>query len=147
MLRITDIVRLLKKSGGHQAYELSIAGSAAATAANWTIPLACTITRPKIVIGVHTRYVVASSAGTLNVVRCGAGVAAASGTNVLASTIDISQAADTNYDGVLSTTVDNLIIRPGDALYVVGGGTLTSLSGLSVRIVIQELPFWQMPNV
>ena len=141
MLRITDIVRLLKNLGGLQSFDLTLAGSAAATAANYTVPLAITSNRPKVIIGVFVRYTTASTSGTLQVRKCGAGVAVGSGTAVLASTIDLSATAETNYSGTLSTTRSDLILAPGDALYLVAGGTLTSQAGLGVRVLTQNLPF------
>jgi hypothetical protein len=141
MLRITDIVRLLKKTGGLQTIDFTLAGSAAATAANYTVPLGIVGTNPMVITSVVVRYAVASTSGTLQVKKCGATVAVGSGTDVLASTIDLSATAETNYSGTLTTTAANLIIRPGDALYLVAGGTLTSQSGLGVRIVVQNLPF------
>ena len=141
MLRITDIVRLLKNHGVIQSFGLTLAGTAAATEAKYTVPPAVTVTRPKVIIAVLVRYTTASTSGTLQVKKCGAGVAVGSGTDVLASTIDLSATAETNYSGTLSTTRANLIMAPGDALYLVAGGTLTSQAGLGVRILTQNLPF------
>ena len=58
MLRITDIVRLLKSRGGLQSYDLTIAGSGAATAANYTVPLASTVNnqRSKVIVSVIVRH-------------------------------------------------------------------------------------------
>jgi len=149
MLRITDIVRLLKGRGGLQSYDLTIAGSGAATAANYTVPLASTVNnqRSKVIVSVIVRYAVASTSGTLQIKKCGATVAAASGTDVLASTISLSATAETNYAGTLSTTAANLIIRPGDTLYCVAGGTLTNLSGIGIRVVTQQLAFSEIRDL
>ena len=144
MLRITDITRLLKRGAGREVITFGIAGSGAATAANYTIPLtprAGVITQPARILGVSVRYVAASTSGTLQVRRCGPTVAVAAGDNVLASTIDLSQTAETSYAGTLSTTEANLIVRPGDCLYLVAAGTLTNLSGIGVQIVLQRLMF------
>jgi hypothetical protein len=65
----------------------------------------------------------------------------------LASTIDLSATAETNYTGTLSTTRSNLIVAPGDALYVVAGGTLTNLSGIGIRVLTQSLPFSEIRDL
>jgi hypothetical protein len=142
MLRITDIARLLKRDVGRESVIFSIAGSGAATAANYTVPLFpmnTNSTHSMVVVGVNVRYTTASSSGTLNLVRCGAGVVVGSGTSVLASTIDLAQTAENVYAGTLATDFNARIVRPGDALYLVAAGTLTNLAGISIRIVLQNL--------
>jgi hypothetical protein len=142
MLRITDIARLLKRDVGRESVIFSIAGSGAATAANYTVPLfpvGAASNHPMTVVAVNVRYTTASSSGTLNLVRCGAGVVVGSGTSVLANTIDLAQTAENVYAGTLATDFNARIVRPGDALYLVAAGTLTNLAGISVRIVLQNL--------
>lgn len=115
--------------------DFSILGANAITAANygifWTAPVACIMTATK------ERHAVAGSDGspvTLMVKKVPSGTAAGSGTDCLASGINLKGTADTNAAGTLHATPANYTFAAGDSLAIVPTGTLTALSHVSVTI-------------
>lgn len=105
--------------------------ASAATAANYGIVFIAN--SPAVVLGVSLRYNTASTSGTLNVERLQGTEALGAGDTLLTSTISMSATANTTYDGTLKNT-DAIFLRDGDALALIGAGTLTSLVGLCVTI-------------
>ena len=91
------------------------------------------------VLGVDAIWDVNSTSGTVSIENVAAGDAAASGTVVLTTTLDLSTGARTAVKGVLSTTRNDRFIRSGRYLSMVLGGTLTSLVGLTVTVWLQAM--------
>ena len=91
------------------------------------------------VLGVDAIWDVNSTSGTVSVENVPAGTAAASGTVVLTTTLDLSTGARTAVKGVLSATRPDRYIMRGRYLSMVLGGTLTSLVGLSVTVWLQAM--------
>jgi hypothetical protein len=89
--------------------------------------------QPMFLTQVSYRIRVGSSSGTVQVVKCLAGVAPASGTTIT-SALDISATptADTTLNATLTPGNNgiNLSLNTGDAIALVFGGTLTSGVGL-----------------
>ena len=90
-------------------------------------------------LGVDAIWDVNSTSGTVSVENVPAGTAAASGTVVLTTTLDLSTGARTAVKGVLSATRTDRYIMRGRYLSMVLGGTLTSLVGLSVTVWLQAM--------
>lgn len=99
------------------------------------------------VTGISTSFGVASSSGTLDLVKCTGTTAAASGTSMLTGTISLAGTANTPLHGTLSTTISGLQLAGGlngaatggDRLAIKLGGTLTSLADCLVQIRIKRL--------
>jgi hypothetical protein len=81
---------------------------------------------------------VGSTSGTLTVEKLTGTTAAGSGTVLLGGTIDLSTntAANTSTSGTLISTVASLTLAAGDRLGVVIAGTMTSLAGCIVTMMI-----------
>src|SRR3990167_5969698 len=94
----------------------------------WIAPAKC------VVDSVDASWAVASASGTLQVEKVPSGPAQGSGTNLLSATISTAGAANTTTAGTLSSTAATLELAAGDALALVNGGTLTSLTDLSVTV-------------
>ena len=118
--------------------ESFLPGATAATAANygnfWIAPA-------KVVVeSVQIRFSANSTSGTLQVAKVPSGTAQDSGTNLLTGTISLSTGANTNQDGTLSATAATIELAAGDALQLVDGGTLTSLTDLVVTVGLRWIP-------
>lgn len=85
-----------------------------------------------------TRYKTAGGSGcTLNVSVDPSGTAGGAGTAQLSAAIDMTQAADTPYNGALIATPTT--IAAGSALSLVFAGTVTGLAYCAVDIEIERL--------
>jgi hypothetical protein len=88
---------------------------------------------PCFLTAVSYRIRVASTSGTVQVVKCGAGVAPANGIAITAA-LDISAtpAADTTFTAALTQGNNNVntTLAPGDSIALVFAGTLTNGVGL-----------------
>jgi hypothetical protein len=58
---------------------------------------------------------------------------------VLASTVSIAGTADTNVAGSLTTTQANRKLAKGQSLAIDFGGTLTSIAGLVITVVLRRV--------
>ena len=99
--------------------------------------------RPYRVVSVTEVHATASSvAGTAYVEKTPSGTAPGSGTSVMASTFDLTSTAQTPVTAAIPTTntadSDNpdLQLATGDALSVVVAGTITSLVGMHITVVL-----------
>lgn len=92
-----------------------------------------------VVDSITAKFTTASSSGTVDIKVCDNGEAISAGTSVLASAISIAGSADTNASGTLSTTQANRKIAKGQSLAIDFGGTLTSIAGLVVTVVLHRV--------
>lgn len=122
-----------------------IFGTNAATAANYTAPFFIA-DRSYEVLSVTERHETAGSAGgsvTLMVKKVASGTAPASGVDVLSAGIDLKATANTNQSGTIIQTrtsnVYNKTLTSGDALALVTTGTLTSVAGVTVSVLLRSL--------
>lgn len=116
---------------------VNLLGSAAATAANYgtffIAPRACTVRKVKAV------WETASTSGTLQIERLTGTTAPGSGTNILASTIDMSGTANTVVSRRKFELTSGKKIKENERLALVDGGTLTSQAMLTVTIYFAYL--------
>lgn len=89
------------------------------------------------VAGVSARFSTASSSGTLQVEVAGAGVAPGSGTNQLTGTVSLAGTANTTVNGTVIASPTT--ISPGASINLVIAGTMTSLAGCVVTVILQRL--------
>lgn len=93
------------------------------------------------VLAVHYNYDVAGgAAAAIDVRRVPSGsAAAATGTSVLSSTLDLTAAARTPRKGTVSTTLSNILVGANESLSLIFSGTLTGLVGCNVVVELQPL--------
>jgi hypothetical protein len=98
------------------------------------------------VVAIHENHTVASTSGTIDVVRIqadGIAPAAANGTTIismLTAPMSTAGAANTRQNLALSTASGNpLILNAGDQLAVVAGGSSVNYAGGVVQIEITQL--------
>ena len=115
----------------------AIYGASAATAGNYGNLF--TADKAYALIGVSAVWRVASSSGTLDIEKCGSGVAPDSGTALLSSTINLAGAANTPVHATLTRTKRNLLLKRGDRLVAKDGGTLTSQDDLHITLYLLQL--------
>lgn len=115
-----------------------LSGTAPATASQyerfWIAPAKC------VVDSFQLSYSVASTSGTVQLEKVPSGTAQGSGTNILTGTVSTSSAANTNNSGTISTTAATAELAAGDALALVNGGTLTSLTDLCITVGLHWIP-------
>jgi len=111
---------------------VTLYGAGPQTATNyerfWIAPAKC------VVDSVQAAWASAGSSSTLQVEKVPSGTAQGSGTNLLTATISTAGAANTATSGTLSTTDATVELAAGNALALVNGGTLTSLTDLCVTV-------------
>lgn len=90
------------------------------------------------VVSVRTRHRVASTSGTMDVVKAADGTAVSGGTSVLTTPMLNSGTANTNVLGSLLTTIGGTTIPKGSSLGLVFAGTLTNLVDLDVIIHLRQ---------
>ena len=122
-----------------------IFGTNAATAANYTAPFFIA-DRSYEIISVTERHETAGSSGgavTVMVKKVASGTAPASGVDVLSAGISLKATANTNQSGTIIQTrtsnVYNRTLTSGDALALVTTGTLTSVAGVTVAVLLRSL--------
>lgn len=110
------------------------------------------VSRPGLVVtGISASWsAVSSAAGTLKVTVDSDGTAAGGGTTLQTGTIDLTAAANTTVNGVLTATVANLTLPAGARLSVVITGA-TGVAGLAVTVYTtsstrQEVSWYQQSN-
>lgn len=119
--------------------DVQLQGTAGATAGNYglffTAPFPCRV------ISVTERHeVLGTDAGavTLQVNKVPSGTAKASGTAVLASTINLKGTINTNQSpAIVSSSAADLVA--GDSLALILTGTPTAVAGVSVTVQLQRL--------
>jgi hypothetical protein len=92
------------------------------------------------VVSIQARHRVASTSGTLDLVKAASGTALSGGTSLLTATMSNAGAADTNVTGSLkNTTPTDLVVPKGSALGFVFAGTLTNLLDLDITVLCRQL--------
>lgn len=115
-----------------------IRGTDAQASINFTTPFFIA-DRSYEVLGCRERQEVAATDGTLDVLRIPSGTAPASGTSVLASTINLTTTADTIQTPQIAATLANRRLDRGDSLTLKANGLLTSLVGVSGSITLRAI--------
>ena len=122
-----------------------IPGTSAATAANYTAPFFIA-ERSYEVLWCMERHETAGSAGgsvTVMLKKVPSGTAPASGIDVLTAGINLKATANTNQEGTISqartSSIYNRRLSTGDALSLVTTGTLTSVAGVTVSVLLRSL--------
>lgn len=115
-----------------------VRGTSAQSSANFTTAF-FTADRPYQVIRGRVRTDVAATDGTMDIRKVASGVDAASGTSILASSVNLTSTANTNQDIVLSGTLGNTRIDRGDSLCLVASGLLTNLQGVSTSLILKAV--------
>lgn len=90
-------------------------------------------------VSVQSRHRVASTSGTMSVVKAASGVAVSAGVALLNATMSLAGAADTNVDGSPKTGIGDTIIPKGSAIGLLFAGTLTNLLDLDVTVILRQL--------
>lgn len=90
-------------------------------------------------VSVQARHRVASTSGTINLVKAASGVAISAGVALLNSTMSNAGTADTNVDGSLKTGIGDTTVPKGTSLGLLFAGTLTNLVDLDVTVVLRQL--------
>ena len=142
--RETDEIRV-KKDGGFfgitKPVICRLPNTQPQTAANYTTPFFIA-DRQYRVIGITARWETAGGGGggaALQVRKVPSGTAPASGTALLASTIDMTATANTNVAGSLSTTAGVLTLASGDAISLESSGTIAAVVGLTVAVTLRSV--------
>lgn len=91
------------------------------------------------VVGIRARHRVASTSGTLNLVKAASAVALSAGTTLLTAVMSLSGTADTNLDGSLLTTIAGTTVPKDSSLGLVFAGTLTNLRDLDITLIVRQL--------
>jgi hypothetical protein len=94
---------------------------------------AFTFSRPAKIVDARINLEVAGSDGgavTLDLKKCASGTAAASGTSVLASTLNLKSTARTPVAATLTATDSTRLFQAGDSISLDFTGTLTALVGV-----------------
>lgn len=122
-----------------------IPDTTAATAANYTAPFFIA-ERPYEVLWCMERHETAGSAGgsvTVMLKKVPSGTAPASGIDVLTAGLNLKATANTNQEGAISqartSSIYNRRLSTGDALSLVTTGTLTSVAGVTVSVLLRSL--------
>lgn len=95
--------------------------------------------RPYQLRSIEAVHATASSSGTLDLKKCSGTTAPGSGTSMCTGTLSLAGTANTTVAGTLSTTAANTLLADGDRLAADFGGTVTSLAGCAVTIVLRPL--------
>lgn len=98
------------------------------------------------VVSIRARHKVASTSGTMDLVKAVSGTALSAGTTLLTTPMLNSGAADTTVDGSLLTTIGSRDVPKGSALGFVFAGTLTNLINLDITVVVRQVKKNQSPQ-
>jgi len=144
----TDRIRVSQQTGFlgvTKPITVMIPGTSAATAANYTAPFFIA-ERSYEVLWCMERHETAGSAGgsvTVMLKKVPSGTAPASGIDVLTAGINLKATANTNQEGTISqartSSIYNRRLSTGDALSLVTTGTLTSVAGVTVSVLLRSL--------
>ncbi|MBI1353268.1 MAG: hypothetical protein GC160_02900 [Acidobacteria bacterium] len=118
----------------------NLTGTAPATAANFGHFF--TADRALKIIGGRFRVITPGSDGgavTAMLKKVPSGTAMASGTDALATAMDLKTTANTNAALALHATAGNITLAAGDSLALVPTGTLTALAGLQLTVELVEV--------
>lgn len=147
-----DTISVMKRrgfSGVTKPVHHIIQGTAAATAANYTAPFFIA-DRPYAVLEVTERHETLGTSGsavTLMLKKVPSGTAPASGLDILSAGFDLKASNNTNRFGTILETrttisgnsVYRKMLAEGDALSLVTTGTLTSVAGVTVSVLLKAL--------
>jgi len=144
MPRDVDEVRIRKDLGFYgttKPVTHVIFGTSAATFGNYTAPFFIA-NRSYLVIRIDERHETAGTDGsdvTLQVKKVPNGTAPASGTNLIATALSLKATANTNQNATLVDTPGVRTLVLGDALSLVPTGTLTSVAGVTVSVLLRAI--------
>ncbi len=91
------------------------------------------------VVSISARHRVASTSGTMDLVKAASAVALSAGTTLLTAVMSNAGAADTNVTGTLVSTIGGSTVPKDTALGLVFAGTLTNLVDLDITVVLRQL--------
>lgn len=144
----TDRIRVGQQTGFlgvTKPVTVMILGTSAATAANYTAPFFIA-ERPYEVLWCMERHETAGTHGsavTVMLKKVPSGTAPASGIDVLTAGLNLKATANTNQEGAISqartSSIYNRRLSTGDALSLVTTGTLTSVAGVTVSVLLRSL--------
>lgn len=100
----------------------------------WIAPFACEVIDVR---EQHQTLGTNGSAVTVMLKKVPSGTAKASGTDVLASGINLKATIDTVQSGTLHATVANRQLAENDSLALVTTGTLTAVDGVAVSVLVK----------
>lgn len=112
-------------------------GTVPQSAANYNVFF--TARYPMEIMRITERHSAASTSGTLQIRKCPSGIAKASGSDLLLTTISTAGTANTDIVRETTAFTGNQILQEGDSLCAVEGGTLTNLQNLAVTIYYKPL--------
>lgn len=140
----TDELRILKRNGFRGVLipvVYTIPGTQAQTAANFTAPFFYADRNYEVVEFRERHEVAGGDAGAVTIMlnKVPDGTAPASGTNVLTTTLSLKTTANTWQSGIITSTLPNFVLSSGNALSVITSGTLTSLQGVTVAVILKAL--------
>lgn len=90
-------------------------------------------------VSVQARQRVASTSGTMDIVRVPNGIAIGSGTSLLTALMSSAGSADTNVTGSLNPATGARTISKGQSLGLIFAGTTGSLADLDITFVLRQL--------
>lgn len=107
----------------------------AQTSARFTTPF-FRADRPYRVVHGYVRQEVAAADGSLNIVKVPSGTAPASGTSLLASTVNLTTAANTDTEVALAADTK---LATGDGIAMIASGTLANLQGVTAALTLEAI--------
>lgn len=121
---------IIRKDGFHLC--IPFLGTAGATAANYDQFF--TAIRALEIIAISACWSVASTSGTLQIEKLTGTQAPAAGTAIMSATISTAGTANTVVTRQGRDLTSARVLKPGDRLAFIDGGTLTNLVGLHVTL-------------
>lgn len=91
------------------------------------------------VVSIQERHRIASTSGTMDLVKAASGTALSAGTSLLTTPMSNAGTADANVSGSLKTGIADLIVPKGSSLGLVFAGTQTNLADSDITIVVRQL--------
>jgi len=93
------------------------------------------------VMAIYEIHAVACAVASTTAVvkKCGSGITVANGTSLMTSTFALDGTAETQQTATLSTNPSTLTLAAGDRLAVDFTGTLTTLSGVVIQVMLKSL--------
>lgn len=118
-----------------------LAGAAPATAANFGVVFYIAPRAQQLVSFRERHSTAGNDAGAVTgmLKKVPSGTAAGSGTDMLASGINLKGTADTNASGTVHTTIANIQLAAGDGLAFVLTGTPTALADLGCTAELKDI--------
>ena len=144
LFKDTDELRILKRNGFRGVLIpviYTIPGTSAQTAANFTAPFFFADRNYQVLEFWERHEVAGGDAGAVTIMlkKVPDTIAPASGTDILTATMDLKAGANTWLQGTITETLPNFTLSLKDALSVVTSGTLTTLQGVTVAVILKAL--------